>query len=84
MFLNESPHPYLPTFNGLKHGNAAFGRASLLVALVWVTFLYGYTFVGACFEGLGFFLCKVGEILRGWFYFKKHRYIMYSSIFDSF
>jgi hypothetical protein len=55
MFLNESPHPYLPTFNGLKHGNAAFGKASLLVALVWVTFSHGYTFVGACFEGLGFF-----------------------------
>ena len=65
MFLNESPHPYLPTFNGLKHGNTAFGKASLLVVLVWVTFSYGYTFVGACFEGSWLFLCKVGEILKG-------------------
>jgi hypothetical protein len=60
MFLNESPHPYLPTFNGLKHGNTAFGKASLLVDLVWVTFSHGYSFLGACFEGLGFFWGKGG------------------------
>ena len=65
MFLNESPHPYLPIFNGLQHGNAAFGKASLLVALVWETFSHGYMFVGACLEGLGFFFGKMGEILRG-------------------
>jgi hypothetical protein len=58
MLLNESLHQYVPTFNGLKQGNAAFAKASLLVALVWVTFSHGYTFVGACFEGLGFFCIK--------------------------
>jgi hypothetical protein len=42
MLLNESLHKYVPTFNGLKHGNSAYGKAPLLFALVWVTYSHGY------------------------------------------
>jgi hypothetical protein len=58
MLLNESQHPYVPTFKLLMHGNAAYGKAPFLFALLWVTFSHGYIRMDACFKWLLFFCGK--------------------------
>jgi hypothetical protein len=65
MLLNESLHQYVPTFKRLKQGNTAYGKASLLFALIWVTCSHGYLRMDACFKWFLFFGGKMVEILRG-------------------
>jgi hypothetical protein len=65
MLLNESQHPYIPTFKLLKHGNATYGKAPLLFALLWVIFSHGYIRMDDCFKWLLFFCGKMVGILRG-------------------